>query len=166
MPQLEDEELAKGKSNETGKFLPGNQFWRFRTRLGHGKRFETGEELWEAACEYFEWNQNNPLEETKLFAYEGEVTAATLPKVRAMSLRGLCLYLGVSTQSWNDWRKLRKELFEAIERIEDVIFTQKFEGASAGLLNASIIARDLGLVDRTEQVATVNLTVASEDAEL
>ena len=31
-----------------------------------------------------------------------------------------------------------------------VIRTQKFEGASAGLLNANIIARDLGLSDKTE----------------
>ena len=37
-----------------------------------------------------------------------------------------------------------------IERIEQTVYSQKFEGAAAGLLNANIIARDLGLADRRE----------------
>lgn len=155
-----------GKDQQTGKFLPGNHFWMNRSSYGKKPMFENGDQLWDACCEYFEWNANNPLQETKLFAYEGEVTEAQLDKIRPMSVRGLCLFLGISLQSWYDWRKLRADLSETIQRVEDVIFTQKFEGASAGLLNATIISRDLGLVDRTEQVATVNLTVASEDAEL
>ena len=35
-------------------------------------------------------------------------------------------------------------------QVEDIIRTQKFEGASAELLNVSIIARDLGLADKSE----------------
>jgi poly(A) polymerase Pap1 len=37
-----------------------------------------------------------------------------------------------------------------ITDIEKTIYTQKFQGASADLLNANIIARDLGLSDKTE----------------
>ncbi len=37
-----------------------------------------------------------------------------------------------------------------ITRIKETIFTQKFEGASADLLNANIIARDLGLADKKD----------------
>jgi hypothetical protein len=53
-------------------------------------------------------------------------------------------------------------------RVEDAIFRQKFEGASADLLNANIIARDLGLADKkdlsstdgtmTPKPVTVNMT--------
>lgn len=166
MIEVEPESVTGGKNKTDGKFAPGNQFWRSRVTFGNKKKFENSDELWETACGYFQWNVDNPLEETKLFAYEGDVTSAIMPKVRAMSVRGLCLYLGVSLQSWYDWRKTRADLAEAIERIEDVIYTQKFENASAGLLNSNIISRDLGLVDRTEQVATINLTVAPEDAAL
>ena len=37
-----------------------------------------------------------------------------------------------------------------IEKIESIIRSQKFEGAAADLLNANIIARDLGLKDSSE----------------
>jgi len=37
-----------------------------------------------------------------------------------------------------------------IADIEAVIKSQKFQGAAAGLLNANIIARDLGLADKSD----------------
>ena len=40
-------------------------------------------------------------------------------------------------------------------QIKQIIRTQKFEGASAGFLNANIIARDLGLTDKQEITGTV-----------
>jgi hypothetical protein len=41
-------------------------------------------------------------------------------------------------------------LLPAIERAESVIYTQKFTGAAANLLNANLVARELGLADKTE----------------
>jgi len=37
-----------------------------------------------------------------------------------------------------------------IRAITNIMYTQKFEGASVGVFNANIIARDLGLKDSTE----------------
>lgn len=164
--EVKSETSSKDKSPETGRFLPGNLSWSRRKSWGAKPKYKDSEDLWNAACEYFQWVIDNPLLEKKLFAYEGEVIEADLPKMRAMTITGLCIYLGISQVTWYDWRKLRADLAEAIEMIEDVIYTQKFEGASAGLLNSNMISRDLGLVDKTEQVATVNLTVVAEDAEL
>ena len=39
----------------------GNQFWKLRSKHGRDKLFTTPELLWEAACEYFEWIDENPL---------------------------------------------------------------------------------------------------------
>jgi hypothetical protein len=39
---------------------------------------------------------------------------------------------------------------EVITRIDKYIYNQKFEGAAAGFLNPNIIARDLGLADKTD----------------
>jgi hypothetical protein len=38
--------------------------------------------------------------------------------------------------------------------VEEIIRTQKFEGASADLLNPNIIARDLGLADKQDNTTT------------
>jgi len=42
------------------------------------------------------------------------------------------------------------EFSEVIRAITNIMYTQKFEGASVGVFNANIIARDLGLKDSTE----------------
>lgn len=124
----------------------GNRFWEQRSSHGRKPIFENPEQLWKAACEYFEWVTDNPLEEAKAFAYEGEVTIEDLPKMRAMTLMGLCFFLDISDDTWLNYTK-NKDFLGVCEDIKRVIFTQKFEGASAGLLNASIIARELGLAD-------------------
>src|SRR5262245_53579495 len=67
-----------------------------------------------------------------------------------MTKRGLCLYLGIEHTTWSAWKKDRPDLLPAIERVESVIYTQKFSGAAANLLNANSIARELGLADKTE----------------
>lgn len=144
----------------------GNEFWKLRSSFGHDPKFANGEELWKACCEYFEWNAANPLYEHKPFAYEGRITMARVPKMRAMTLVGLCMFLGVDQVTWQSWRRDRKDLIPVIKVAEDIVYRQKFEGASAGMLNANIIARDLGLAEKTEQTSTVNLTVSPEDAAL
>lgn len=135
---------------ETGRFLPGNRFWEARSSHGRNPKFAEAEDLWSACCEYFEWCETNPLQEAKAFAYEGVITMASLPKMRAMTIAGLCMFLDISQETWGEWRKSRSDLSDVITRAEAVIYRQKFEGASAGLLVPNIIARDLGLADKQE----------------
>lgn len=105
--------------------------------------------MWTACSEYFEWVQANPLLEAKAFASQGIVTTAELPKMRAMTIGGLCIFLDIGVRTWGEYRG--KEDFSPIcEQVEQIIRDQKFTGAAAGLLNAAIIARDLGLADRQE----------------
>lgn len=136
--------------DEAGRFQPGNRIWEARSRAGLKPIFENGDALWEACVGYFQWVEDNPLHEAKAFAYEGKVTVADLPKMRAMTIAGLCIFLEVGRSTWDEWKKERADLAEVIERVEEIIYEQKFTGASAGLLQPQIIARDLGLVDRKE----------------
>lgn len=124
----------------------GNQFWKARASHGRNKIFETPEILWESACEYFQWCEDNPLYESKAFAFQGESWVEQLPKMRAMTVSGLCLFLGIGEQTLGDYEK-REDFSGVIRDIKQVIYTQKFAGAAADLLNANIIARDLGLKD-------------------
>jgi hypothetical protein len=127
----------------------GNRFWLARSSRGRNPIFADADELWAACCEYFDWVDDNPLSEAKLFAYQGEVKTGNLPKMRAMTLEGLCIFLDIARQSWDGYRE-RDGFAEVTARVENAIRTQKFEGAAADLFNPTIIARALGLADRSE----------------
>lgn len=136
----------------------GNQFWKLRSKHGRDKLFETPELLWNAACEYFQWCDDNPLKEQKLFHYQGNVTSKDIDKLRAYTLNGLFLYLDCNNAYFRQFKEalkdktdeMSKDFSTVITRIEKTIYEQKFTGASADLLNANIISRDLGLVDRKD----------------
>ncbi len=152
--------------DEAGRFLPGNRFWEARSSAGPNPKFEGPEPLWASCQEYFTWVEENPLHEAKAFAYEGTVKVQAMPKMRAMTIGGLCLFLDVTEQTWRDWRTTRPDLLGVISRAEAIIYQQKFTGAAADLLNPNIIARDLGLADKKELSGGMAITVTSEDAEL
>lgn len=130
----------------------GNRFWELRSKHGRDKLFESPDLMWQAACEYFEWCEDNPLEEED---YRGkDADRVILHKMRAFTLHGLTSYLGCSTDYFksfkNQERAQKEDFLPVIARIEETIYNQKFTGAAAGFLNANIIARDLGLADKQE----------------
>ncbi len=127
----------------------GNSFWMQRSSHGRKPKFESADILWEACVEYFQWVEANPLLEAQAFAYQGTVTLKELPKMRAMTLAGLCIFLDVDMKTWAAYR-IREDFIPITTRVDEIIRTQKFEGAAAGLLNPSIIARDLGLSEKNE----------------
>lgn len=141
--------MAEGQDPKTGRFLPGNKLWQARSSFGHKPLFTSSEDLWAACVEYFEWVEANPLYEDKLVTFQGVSTHEPVAKMRAMTLKGLCLFLDIDQTSWENWRK-REDLIEAVTRADLVIYNQKFAGAAAELLSPTIIARDLGLTDRSE----------------
>lgn len=103
----------------------------------------------EACEEYFKWVEDNPLWEAKAFSYQGEVTVEALPKMRAMTMTGLYLFLDIDHHTWANYRE-RKGFLPTVTRVENTIREQKFTGAAAELLNPNIIARDLGLAERQQ----------------
>lgn len=127
----------------------GNRYWMRRSSHGRDPIFANADDLWTAACEYFESVEDNPLYETKAFQFQGEVTLQEIPKMRAMTIGGLCLFLDICKETYANYRS-RDDFVVITSRIDETIRSQKFEGASADLLNANIIARDLGLKDSTD----------------
>lgn len=124
----------------------GNRFWEARSSHGRKPIFGSPEELWDACTQYFQWVEDNPLWESKLFAYQGEISEGVMPKMRAMTKEGLCIFLDISVRCWDEYCN-REDFMPVTARVMDVIRTQKLTGAAADLLNANIIARDLGLRD-------------------
>ena len=97
-----------------------------------------------------------------------ELTA--IPTERPFTLTGLCLYLDCSEGYFRTFKLTCSDDFLAIiTRIEHVIETQQFEGATVGAYNANIIARKLGLADKTDHnvktidAIEINYIVPGED---
>ena len=150
---------------ETGQFLPGNRFWEARSSHGRKPKFESSEILWDACRQYFAWAEENPLWEAKAFAFQGVVTIGKLPKMRAMTISGLCTFIDVAVSTWDEWKTSRPDFSEVINATETVIRDQKFAGASADLLNANIIARDLGLSDKREVEGGLTVNIVDSFAD-
>lgn len=127
----------------------GNKFWQARTKHGRDRIFADPEALWEACHEYFVWVEENPLWEHKVAQFQGVPVSMEVPKLRAMTIGGLCIFLGIDRTTWVDWRK-HEDFSRIVAHVEAVIYEQKFTGAAADLLNSSIIARDLGLAEKSE----------------
>jgi hypothetical protein len=126
----------------------GNEFWKARAKSGRGKKF-TVKSLAKAAEEYFQWVEEHPLQAVELSKYKGEADLIEVPKMRAMTIIGFCNFINISKDTWANY-KADDEFKETCERIQSIIYQQKFEGAAADLLNASIIARELSLKEHTD----------------
>lgn len=134
--------MAKGRE--------GNQWWKRRSKHGRDVIFSDPNKMWEAACEYFEFADSNLLKSEKVFGTGLRMNEA---KMRPFSLKGLCIFLGVNERYFTQFKAsiaCTEDFSTIISMIEDVIYQQQYDGAAAGLLNANIISRSLGLVNRED----------------
>jgi hypothetical protein len=152
---------SKSKKASPGDLRLGNKFWQIRSKHGRDKLFKTPELLWDAACEYFEWCDNNPLTEDKGFAFQGVVTHESFAKLRPYTLEGLCRYCDCNTAYFRTFKSQmnenNKDFNTVIQDIEDVIHNQQYSGAATELLNPNIVARKLGIKDSQEISGSLNI---------
>lgn len=138
----EDEDMAAPKLNK---------FWEMRSSHGRKPKFKTPADLMAACEEYFDWVHANPLNENKQYHFQGTIVNSVMAKMRAMTVKGMCIFLDISEDTWGNYCKRDKDSEQGFlgvtTRVREIIDTQKFEGAAADLLNPNIIARDLGLKD-------------------
>lgn len=150
----------------------GNKYWKLRSTYGRTKKY-TPEEVFNLANKYFEYCINNPLKEEVIVnrpwteikyvtikndkgedkTVERKIThpfsRTHLNKMRPFTIHGLCNYMEISIVTFRDYAS--QEAYSSVTtQVKQVIYNQKFEGASAGFFNTNIIARDLGLADKQE----------------
>ena len=135
------------------QFQKGNKFWLARSSHGRNPIFSDPEQLRNACYEYFEWVEENPLYEEKIFHSSGMITKDTVTKMRAMTISGLCIFLDIDRTTWENYRN-NPDFFRITKEVEEIIYNQKFTGAAADMLNANIIARELGLSDKMQNEHT------------
>lgn len=156
-----------------------NQFWKLRSKHGRDYLFATPDDLWDAACEYFNWIDSHSLwrnEAIKSGDNAGKIVK--VPTGRPYTMQGLCLYLDCNLVYFNQFERAlegkqdeaSKDFSKIVSRIRETVFTQKFEGAAVGAFNSNLIARELGLSDKQQHEHTgkdgANLFQDKSDAEL
>lgn len=109
------------------------------------------DELWAKACEYFEWAKASMLKEEKVF---GTGLRAEINHAKPFTRQGLSVFLGVTPKTLDNYEQ-RAEYEFVMSAIRSIMFDQKFSAAAAGLMNANLIARELGLAERVRQEASV-----------
>lgn len=156
-------EIIEDLSKRSPGWIEGNQLWQIRSKHGRDKMFSTPQIMWEAACDYFKWADDNPMYEVKPQVVSigdgmgSEVQMTKIPHKQPYTLMALCRFLGCASNYFRLFKsRLTPDMHDfatVIATIEEVIYTQKFNGAAVGFYNANIIARDLGLVDRVDQTS-------------
>lgn len=147
-----EKQIAQAKANQpiaaaaASEALKGNQFWRLRAKHGRDKIFASPEILWESACEYFNWCDENPWMRTDFKGKDAD--RVLIPTERPYTMAALSFYLGCNRVYFTQFRSTCSEDFaKIIAAIDEVMYSQKFEGAAVGAFNANLISRDLGLKD-------------------
>lgn len=125
-----------------------------RSEHGRDYLFSTPAELEKEISAYFNWVDSHPW--YKVEAIKSGDNAGKLikiPNARPYTLSGLCIYLNASENYWKEFRKtpeLSKDFLAIISRTEEIIRTNKFEGAAVGAFKENIMIRDLGMAEKTE----------------
>lgn len=141
----------------------GNKQWERRSGMGRPLLFSSPLLLWEEACNYFADCDANPIE---IKDWVGkDATPVTREKPLPYTLAGLCIWVGASRNWWKEFRSAREadkdeDFLAVISRIDDIIFTQQYNGAAGGLYQQNIVARALGLVEKSD--AAVKLDVKGQ----
>jgi hypothetical protein len=129
----------------------GNSFWKSRSKHGRDKLFETPDLLLASAQDYFDLCDENPWKSVKSVTTNNGFSEEEKPIQRPYSLAGWRHYIGASKNWLNEFKKTcSKDFLGVIEEVEEFIANQQWEGATVGVFNANIIARTLGLTDKTD----------------
>lgn len=141
----------------------GNQYYLIAESTGRPLEYQP-DELRVKFNEYSSWLVKNPLIEIDYKSGK----RVRLPKMRPMTLEGFCIYAGIVIQTFKNYES-REDFLAVTTQIRLIVDNQQYEGAAAGFLNPNIVARKLGLKERTD--ATTNdkdipapiLQIASND---
>lgn len=122
--------------------------------IGRPKSIESPELLWKYFEDYVMHEQNNPMYKIEYIGKEGRKERT--PLETPITFEGFECYLAdrgiiedLSNYAANS-HNAYEEFTTIITRIRKNCFVHNFKGASVGLFNPNIIARKLGLVEKSE----------------
>ena len=139
----------------------------FKSPLGRPLKY-TPKQLAEEFVKYTQWCETNPLEARVRVDYAKGYSDTTDYRPRRVSIEGFLVFIGGTWDWWShlDESKRGAEFFKVKASIKEYCETYQKEMASAGLLNANIISRLLGLADKKEtKIEGEQLTIVVKSEE-
>lgn len=126
-----------------------NILWMLRSTNGRESKITDINEFERLVLEYFEKAVDENIIVNQIFDQHG--VRHDISKPIPFTKEGLALHCGYC--SWNALKNIVNQgddFLKVLTRAETIIYKQKFDHASVGVYNHSIIARDLGLIDKQE----------------
>ncbi len=93
---------------------------------------------------YFEWAESNAIKAGETASFQGVVYQHTVRKPRIFTWEALKLFCGFSGGALAKW-KLTPGYDVVVEFAESVIKEQKYQLAANGMINSTMIAKELGI---------------------
>lgn len=125
-------------------FEKGNQLWKLREFSGRMPKYKKSEEIWDKACAYFQYTDDNPIVSFKAVLGKDGPEQLEQLHTKPYTLDGLQIYMGICDETWRAYTK-KTDFIGVCSAIEKIVRDNKFSGATVGIFNHQIIARDLGL---------------------
>ena len=137
-------------------------YWQWRKNTGKPKSIKNPKQLWDAACDYFEWCDENPMTKQD-FIRGGDMAGSKVDLAipRPYTWQGLESHLADMglVSKLDDYRanvgKAYEKYKDSLTRIEREIYDRKYVGAATNTYNAGFISKDLGITEKIEQQVSV-----------
>lgn len=136
---------------------PGNQWWKLRSKHGCDAIFTSPKILEEECNKYFEnTDARNDWDGQDWVGKDGE--EVVVKKKIPYTLSGLCVFLGVSQQYFKEFKKSKtflsnKDFLLVLSRVEDIIETQRLEGALNRYYPENLVSRINGYADKNDIIS-------------
>jgi hypothetical protein len=131
------------------------------------KNIETPEMLWDLFKQYVQFEIDNPMYKVEYVGREGKVVRT--PLETPITFEGFECYLQDQNliQDLGDYSKnddgRYSDYAPIITRVRNNCYVHNFKGAAIGIFSPNLIARKLGLVDKTESKTQASINVLNFD---
>lgn len=120
----------------------------------------TPEEVFDFAVRYFSWAESEAIKAIETAAFQGVVSESLVHKPRVFTLTGLALFMGVNINRFASWRT-EAGYSDVMEFIDSVICEQKYQLGVAGIINSTIVGKELG-IDKPQEIKISNNSTAND----
>lgn len=93
--------------------------------------------------------KRGPIIEVKPHAFNGEIVYSSSPKARSITFQAFANHIRMTRTNFEKWRG-SEDLGEAMEYIDNYIFSFNFELAAANQLSPVLVSRYLGISEKVE----------------
>jgi hypothetical protein len=122
--------------------------------MGRNTTLTSPDHMWELYTQYKNWCKENPRIENIVNNKTGEIIPVPRERPLNWSRFNTWAYENEIINDFEDYKYGKVPPYDAyngvVSRIDKDMYSDKIEGASVGIYNASIVARELSLVEKQE----------------